>query len=306
MAGTTTYYGISYPTSTDYVKDGATAMQTIADGFDSAVAIPTYNNQTGTTYTFVLADAGKTVTSNNASAVTFTIPPQTSVAWANNTTLTVRNLGAGVVTIAGGAGVTVTNSSATLSQYSSARIIRTASNAWTIIPEGSNAVTLVKAQTIGTAVSSIVVTNAFSSNFDFYKIVIGGAPTSSATNALSLQLGSSVTGYYYAGYDSPYTGGAGSNVAGNNQANFVYAGWRNTTSASFNVDLINPFQAVWTKFESRYTTNSGSIYQQGIHQVATSYTDFTIIVNGGNMTGGVVLVYGFKNSQDYLCQKIKI
>ena len=79
MAGTTTYYGISYPTSTDYVKDGATAMQTIATGFDSAVAIPTYNNQTGTTYTFVLADTGKTVTASNASASTYTIPPQSSV-----------------------------------------------------------------------------------------------------------------------------------------------------------------------------------------------------------------------------------
>jgi len=49
MAGTTTYFGISYPTSTDLVKDGAANMQTIATGFDSAVAIPTYNAQTGTT-----------------------------------------------------------------------------------------------------------------------------------------------------------------------------------------------------------------------------------------------------------------
>jgi hypothetical protein len=35
MAGTTTNYGISYPTSTDLVKDGAAAIQTVATGFDT-------------------------------------------------------------------------------------------------------------------------------------------------------------------------------------------------------------------------------------------------------------------------------
>lgn len=133
MAGTTQYFGVTYPTSTDYVKDGATAIEAVADGFDAAVAIPVYNTQTGTSYTFVLLDAAKVVTSNNASAVTFTVPPQTSVAWEASTTLTVANYGAGAVTIAGGAGVTITNATA-IAQYTSAKLIRTASNAWTLIP----------------------------------------------------------------------------------------------------------------------------------------------------------------------------
>ena len=134
MAGTTTYYGVTYPTSTDYVKDGATAIQTVATGFDSAVAIPTYNAQTGATYTFALTDVGKTVTASNASASTYTIPPTASVAWPANTTLDVVNLGAGVVTFAAGAGVTVTNTAATLAQYASAALIRTGLNAWTVTP----------------------------------------------------------------------------------------------------------------------------------------------------------------------------
>lgn len=133
MAGTTQYFGVTYPTSTDYVKDGATAIEAVADGFDAAVAIPVYNTQTGTSYTFVLLDAAKVVTSNNASAVTFTVPPQASVVWEANTTLTVANYGAGALTIAGGAGVTITNATA-IAQYTSAKLIRTASNAWTLIP----------------------------------------------------------------------------------------------------------------------------------------------------------------------------
>ena len=101
----------------------------------STVAIPVYNAQTGTTYTFVLSDAGKTVTASNASSQTYTIPPQASVTWLADTTLYVINLGAGVVTFAAGAGVTVTNTAQTLTQYQSARLVRTASDAWTVTPD---------------------------------------------------------------------------------------------------------------------------------------------------------------------------
>lgn len=158
MAGTTQYFGVTYPTSTDYVKDGAVAIEAVADGFDAALAIPTYNTQTGTSYTFVLLDAAKVTTSNNASAVTFTIPPQASVVWTTGATLTVANYGAGAVTIAGGAGVTVTNATATISQYSSASIIRTASNAWTVIPFAGGAALLSDSAISGTTGSPTITT----------------------------------------------------------------------------------------------------------------------------------------------------
>lgn len=158
MAGTTTYLGITYPTSTDYVKDGASAMQTIATGFDTAVAIPTYNAQTGTTYTFALSDVGKTVTASNASSSTYTIPPQASVVWPTGATLNIVNLGAGVVTIAAGAGVTVTNSSQTLSQYQSAALVRTASNAWTVVPFVGGVATLADSAISGTTGSPTTAT----------------------------------------------------------------------------------------------------------------------------------------------------
>lgn len=101
--------------------------------------IRTYNAQTGATYTFVLADVGKTVTASNASPQTYTIPPQASVTWLADTTLHVLNLGAGVVTFAAGAGVTVTNEVQTLTQYQSARLVRTASDAWTVTPDSGGA-----------------------------------------------------------------------------------------------------------------------------------------------------------------------
>ena len=46
MAGTTTNFGFDYPTSTDYVKDGATAIQTLADDVDARFGnVATYPNQ---------------------------------------------------------------------------------------------------------------------------------------------------------------------------------------------------------------------------------------------------------------------
>lgn len=95
---------------------------------------PTQNNQTGTSYTFTLADASNIVTSNNSSSVTFTVPPQSSVSWVAGTILNVINYGTGTLTIAGGSGVTVTNASTTASQYVGLSIIRNAQDSWTVVP----------------------------------------------------------------------------------------------------------------------------------------------------------------------------
>jgi len=38
MAGTTSNYGFPYPTSTDYVRNGATAIQSLADGLDAFIS----------------------------------------------------------------------------------------------------------------------------------------------------------------------------------------------------------------------------------------------------------------------------
>jgi len=167
MAGTTQYFGVSYPTDTDYVKDGANAIETVADGFDAAVAIPTYNTQTGTSYTFALLDAAKVVTSDNAAAVTFTVPPQADVVWETGTTLTVANYGAGSVTIAGGSGVTITNSGATVAQFGSASIIRTGSDAWTLIPFAGGVALLSDSAVSGTTGSPS--TNTYLSSGITYK-----------------------------------------------------------------------------------------------------------------------------------------
>ena len=97
------------------------------------------NAQTGTSYTFVLLDAGKVVTSSNAAAVTVTIPPNSSVAYPIGSSLTVISIGVGLTSFAQGAGVTIISTGATSSaptlraQNSSATAIKTATDTWAVV-----------------------------------------------------------------------------------------------------------------------------------------------------------------------------
>ena len=97
------------------------------------------NAQTGTTYTFVLTDNGKWVTASNASAITVTIPPISSVAYATGAQLNIVQKGAGQVTFAQGAGVTINSTGATATapalraQYSSATCIHEGSDVWYVV-----------------------------------------------------------------------------------------------------------------------------------------------------------------------------
>lgn len=61
----------------------------------------------GTSYTFVAADALREVDAGSASATTFTVPPNSSVAFPIGTVLTAVQFGAGQLTIAAGVGVSV-------------------------------------------------------------------------------------------------------------------------------------------------------------------------------------------------------
>ena len=93
------------------------------------------NAQTGTTYTTVLADQSKLVTLINASAITLTIPANSSVAYPVGTKIDFAQLGAGQVTVAGAGGVTV-NATPTLKlreQYSGASCIKTATDTWLLV-----------------------------------------------------------------------------------------------------------------------------------------------------------------------------
>jgi hypothetical protein len=111
------------------IGDGSTARE-----FASSTLVT--NAQTGTTYTFVLADKDKIVELSNASAIALSIPTN-SVAYPVGTQINILQTGEGQVTIAAGTPATTTvNGTPGLklrAQWSSATLIKRATETWVAI-----------------------------------------------------------------------------------------------------------------------------------------------------------------------------
>jgi len=124
--GTSTNVQLRWNESGDYwefTNDGTNYQRIFTD---------TVTNAQSANYTLVSADAGKMVEMGVASANTLTVPPNSSVAFPVGTTLTVLQTGAGQCTLTAGSGVTV-NATPGLklrAQWSSATLIKRASDSW--------------------------------------------------------------------------------------------------------------------------------------------------------------------------------
>lgn len=138
---TTTIFGIDIPDDTDLVKDGAAAIRTVGNGFDSAVGQLTLNAKTAT-YTAVLTDnRNKLVTMSVAGANDFTIPTNASVAFPIGSVINVIQIGAGQTTIKAVTPGTTTISSTGASavapklraQFSAASCVKVATDTWYVI-----------------------------------------------------------------------------------------------------------------------------------------------------------------------------
>jgi hypothetical protein len=155
---------------------------------------------------------------------------------------------------------------------------------------------LVKTQTIGTTVSSVTVTDAFSATYDNYKILLSGGICSSGNNDLTLKFGASATGYYYQLVYGSYAGSALA-VGASNASSALYAGAADTNGLSAQIELQSPFLAKYTTFQAQQSRISLAGVVTGFHGVATSFTDFVLTVNGApTITGGTIRVYGYANS----------
>jgi hypothetical protein len=111
----------------NYVTDAEKA----ALGADQTLMI--INDQTGTTYTLVLADKNKLVRCSNAAAITVTVDTFANQAFPVGSVVTIEKYGAGNVKIVPAATVTINsvNSLNTLDfQYALASLIKTDTNVW--------------------------------------------------------------------------------------------------------------------------------------------------------------------------------
>ena len=158
---------------------------------------------------------------------------------------------------------------------------------------------LVKTQTIGSAVSSVTVTGAFSADYDNYKIIVSGG-TASTNVLIQFYLGSSApaNGYYGAVSKSTYAGVSAGITGMNNLGLIERIGYGTSNSIQANLELINPFNTVNTTFFSNFASHvsggdTGTV--GGFVNDSASYTSFTIKPNTGTLSGGTICVYGYRN-----------
>jgi len=261
-------------------------------------------NQTVSTktaaYTFVVGDRGTRVVLNDTTARTFTID---DAIFSAGDTIQVHNINTGVLTIAAGAGVTLNGADVlTVEQYQGGTIFFTSASSAIFFPTAktvsAGGVVLISATTIGSGVTSVTVSSAFSSTYDNYLITISGGVASTSVD-LSLQLGATTTGYY-AGYNKvTYSTGSASASANNNAANFSAIGVGTTNSLHAYVNVLGPNLAKNTNINGGFginLTGSTSSVFAGFLNDSTQYTAFTIDRSSGTLTGGTIRVYGYANS----------
>jgi len=119
---------------------------------------------------------------------------------------------------------------------------------------------LVKTVTVGSGVTSIPVTDAFSASYDHYKIVyIGGVAT--GQNDILVQLGSTNTGYAHSVITTTWSTSPTLITAGDgNTSSWARAGLVEPDNCYLNLEISNPFNAkrtiAWGAFVG---SNSGRV-----------------------------------------------
>ena len=155
----------------------------------------------------------------------------------------------------------------------------------------------IKSDNIGTAVGSVTVTNAFTTDYQSYKIVISGVSFSSLGAAVYLKLNNSTGSTYYGNISYNIPGSTASALSAQNGGNLGF--FINTAShVGFNdmeMVIANPFTVTTTNCFGLYANRSynGAF---GTHDSnAASNTGFTISPSAGTITGGTIRIYGYRN-----------
>jgi hypothetical protein len=161
---------------------------------------------------------------------------------------------------------------------------------------GNSGLVYVKSQTIGTTVSTVEVTDAFSAIYDNYRIVISNVTCSANQPAFRMQLGSTTSGYAFAGFEINYTAASLNAAASSASTNWYIGNFGNATSMSSTVEVLRPFAAQNTNYNATAGSTIWSVVQNGYLNNTTSYSAFTLLLSSGTMTGGLISVYGYRKA----------
>jgi len=152
---------------------------------------------------------------------------------------------------------------------------------------------LVKTQAIGTSVSSFTVTDAFSSTYDGYRIVMSGYTNTASDIGMTMQL-TGATGATYAYWLNYWQFGLAAGQASATANTSWIMGWSNANGGNLVMDIVNPNKASYTSFTSTNATPNYYMAQGGTEKSNTQFTGFTISCSVP-FTGGNIRIYGYRN-----------
>ena len=99
----------------------------------------------------------------------------------------------------------------------------------------------IKSQTIGSGVSSVTVTNAFSSTFYNYRIIMSGVDTTQSNYSVEFNLDGATLNYYWAGWYRNYVNTMGTFIGNSNQISIPIGYTTTTDSTSCEVTVFGPY-----------------------------------------------------------------
>ena len=165
-------------------------------------------------------------------------------------------------------------------------------SSWTTI--GASGLVFISRTTIGSAVSSVTLSNIFSADYDNYRILISGGSGSS-----NQFINFSFPGAATAAYNSQAVYGSWNNTAqaaGSSGANayFRYMGTMTPTSLQGCVDIQSPYLTEQTFLGSFYARPShiGGVTANVLDD-SSSYTGLTVAPASGTFSDGNIDVYGY-------------
>lgn len=127
--------GLQQSSASITVTDGSDVVTITVS--DSNFSLIQTNRQTAN-YTLVLTDADKLIELNSASAISVTVPPNSSVAFPVGTVVLVSQYGAGTASVVAGSGVTIRSAAGALSlsaRYAGASLLKIDTNEWYLFGE---------------------------------------------------------------------------------------------------------------------------------------------------------------------------
>jgi hypothetical protein len=155
------------------------------------------------------------------------------------------------------------------------------------------ALVLLSTTTIGSAVTTVTVTNAFNSTYDNYKVVLSGGVANTGCD-LYVTLGAASTGYYSARVGWRYSNSSFNFADANNGTRFTL-GYGDANHATLNFDIQSPNLAKATFIQGFFGSTVALAATGGYQSSSTQFTAFTVTPDpGATLTGGTISVYGYK------------